>query len=287
MLDVGFLFQTLMEIVGRVVLSPLPLLIVPLYWIITRRGRGQLAGLPWLFIALTLQILCWHVHYAPYVPLILPSYLTLALNTMAAGGIWMFARSRVTDPWKWSVPAFLPVLGPLLVAARLSTMPITFPVKRSFKGFIWTAGAGYTVLLFVGLFLWFGQSHIKTVLAPDRHGRIVVTGTRFMDLNMTFEWQRLLGPFVIQAHHFYKTPDEVSTAMTIRWSQDSTKVLISGPKFDVVEPERLRADRLYFLYEPGSAQRWTNARGDRLHLPRFTVENVASIPWTPSLHVDG
>jgi hypothetical protein len=104
-----------------------------------------------------------------------------------------------------------------------------------------------------------------------------------VDLNVTFEWQRLFGPFVVQSRDLYTTPDERSTVMTVRWSRDSARVLVTGPTFDVVEPVRVGNDRLYFLYEVQADRRWTNATADRYQLPRFTAEDVVSIQWIPDL----
>jgi hypothetical protein len=81
----------------------------------------------------------------------------------------------------------------------------------------------------------------------------------------------------------YTTPDERSTVMTVRWSGDSARVLVTGPKFDVVAPGRVGDDRLYLLYEVQADRRWTNAAADRYQLPRFTAEDVLSIRWIPTL----
>jgi hypothetical protein len=253
MLDVTFVLQTLIETVARIVLSPLALVIVAPYWWVACRVQGRWAGLPWLCITLPFQLIYWAVHYAPYVPLVVPSRRMVALLFIATAGIWMFARRRVIAPWKWSVLGLLPLLGPLFAITRLGAMPITFPAKLSPKAFTLAAGVGYVALLLGGI-VSFGEGRVSAVPAPDERARLVATATRLMDLNITFQWQRLLGPFVIQSHHIYKTPDERSTAMTIRWSRDSTKVLISGPNFDVVERERPRGGRLYLLYETGSTR---------------------------------
>ena len=71
--------------------------------------------------------------------------------------------------------------------------------------------------------------------------------------------------------------------MTVRWSRDSARVLVTGPKFDVVEPARVGDDRLYLLYEVQADRRWTNATADRYQLPRFTGEDVISTQWIPTL----
>jgi hypothetical protein len=127
------------------------------------------------------------------------------------------------------------------------------------------------------------HTRLSATKAPDHQARIVATATQFVDLNMTFEWQRLLGPFVVQSRDLYTTPDERSTDMTVRWSHDSARVLVTGPKFDVVAPAREGNDRLYLLYEVQADRRWTNATADRYQLPRFTAEDVVSIQWIPTL----
>lgn len=73
------------------------------------------------------------------------------------------------------------------------------------------------------------------------------------------------------------------TVMTVRWSCDSARVLITGPTFDVVAPARVADDRLYLLYEVQADRRWTNAAADRYQPPRFTAEDVVSIQWIPDL----
>lgn len=282
MLDWTFLFVTVMKLAGWILLSPLPIVFLLVYWVVTRKTPARWAGVPWLCLGVALQAIYWWTHYAPLVPLVVPSAWIAILLAVTAAGVWRVARARGLNPWKWSLLACLPALGPVLAFVRLATRPVTIHPKRSFAGFVVTAGLGYA-LLCVGLVFLGAHTRLSAAPAPDHQARIVATATRFVDLNMTFEWQRLFGPFVVQTRDLYTTPDERSTDMTVRWSRDSGRVLVTGPRFDVVAPARVRDDRLYFLYEVQADRRWTNAAADRHQLPRFTAEDVVSIQWIPTL----
>jgi hypothetical protein len=277
-----FVFLTVMKVAGWILLSPLPFVFLLVYWVVARKTPARWAGIPWLCLGVGLQAIYWWTHYAPFVPLVVPSPLFAILLSVTAAGLWRLARARGLHPWKWGLLAWLPALGPMLVFVRLALRPVTTPQKRSFSVFVVTAGLGY-VLLCVGLVSLGAHTQLSATPAPDHQARIVATATRFVDLNVTFAWQRLFGPFVIQSRDIYTTPDERSTVMTVRWSRDSARVLVTGPQFDVVEPARLSDDRLYLLYEVQSDRRWTNATADRYHLPRFTGEDVISIQWIPTL----
>jgi hypothetical protein len=280
--DWTFLFSTMMTLAFWMILSPFPIVFLLGYWLVIRKTPARWAGAPWLCLGAGLQAIYWWIHYAPFVPLVYPSAFSVILLLVTASGVWRLARARGFHPWKWSLLACLPVLGPMLAFVRLATRPVTIPQKRSFPAFVGTAGMGYMLLCVCVVFLG-TRSRLSATPAPDHRARIVATATHFMDLNVTFEWQRLLGPFVIQSRDIYRTPDERSTVMTVRWSRDSARVLVTGPKFDVVEAARVGDDRLYLLFEVQADRRWTNATADRYKLPRFTAEDVASIQWIPDL----
>ena len=282
MIDWTFLFSTMMKLAVWTILSPFPIVFLLSYWLVIRKTPARWAGVPWLCLGVGLQAIYWRTHYAPFVPLVVPSAWIAILLLVAAAGVWRLARARDLHPWKWSLLACLPALGPVLAFVRLVTRPVTIPQKRSFAAFAGTAGLGY-VLLCVGVMSLGVHTRLSATPAPDHQARIVATATHFVDLNVTFGWQRLLGPFVVQSRDIYRTPDERSTLMTVRWSRDSARVLVTGPKFDVVEPARVGDDRLYLLYEVQADRRWTNATADRYQLPRFTGEDVTSTQWIPTL----
>lgn len=284
MIDWALLFVTFVVPAGLILLSPLTLVFLLVYWMMARKTPARWAGAPWLGLGVGLQGIYWWTYYAPFIPLLVPSPGIAILLWVTAAGVWRLARARGFDPWKWSLLACLPVLGPMLAFVRLATRPVTILQKRSLPVFVVTAGMGYMLMCIAIVSLGTG-TRLSATPAPDHEARLVATATQVLDLNVTFEWQRLLGPFVVQRRDLYRTPDERSTDMTVRWSRDSAKVLVTGPKFDVVDPARVGHDRLYFLYEVHADRRWTNASADRYHLPRFTAEDVVSIPWIPDLDV--
>lgn len=282
MIDWAWLFVTLVVPAGLILVSPLTLVFLLVYWLKDRKAPARWAGAPWLGLGVGLQAIYWWTYYAPYVPLLVPSPGIAILLLVTAVGVWRLARARGFHPWKWSLVGCLPVLGPMLAFVRLVNRPVTIAQKRSFPVFAVTAGMGY-ILVCAAIVSLGTRTRLSVTPAPDHRARIVATATQVLDLNVTFEWQRLLGPFVVQRRDLYRTPDERSTDMTVRWSRDSAKVLVTGPKFDVVGAARVGHDRLYFLYDVQADQRWTNASADRSHLPRFTAEDVASISWVPDL----
>lgn len=242
------LFVTLVVPAGVILLSPLTLVFLLVYWLMARKTPARWAGAPWLGLGVGLQGIYWWTYYAPFVPLLVPSPGIAILLWVTAAGVWRLARARGFDPWKWSLLACLPVLGPIFAFVRLATRPVTIPQKRSFPVFVVTAGMGY-MLMCIAIVSLGTHTRLSVTPAPDHGARLIATTTQVLDLNVRFEWQRLLGPFVVQRRDLYRTPDERSTDMTVRWSRDSAKVLVTGPKFDVVEDARVGHDRLYFLYE--------------------------------------
>lgn len=142
-IDWTFLFVTVMNLAGWILLSPLPVVFLLVYWLVARKTPARWAGVLWLCLGVGLQAIYWRTHYAPIVPLVVPSAWIAILLSVTAAGVWRLARARGFHPWKWSLLACLPALGPILAFVRLATRTLHDPTEAvvfDFCGHGWGGG---------------------------------------------------------------------------------------------------------------------------------------------------
>jgi hypothetical protein len=247
------------------------------------KTKGRFGGLPWVCIGLSLQWAYWELHYAPLIPLVKPSIPVQILFGFTAAGIWLFARTRTTSPWKWAVVGLVPVVGPVFAVARLGLMPLGSTTKPTVRRSAVTVLIGYLLLL-GGTVPLVGHTRSDAVHSPDGNARVVITRTGLVDINdMSFEWQRLSGPFVTESQDIYTTPRETYPPLTVHWSPNGSRILVTGSRFEVVESGERAGERLYLMYDVTSRRLWTNAKADRREPVRFGGPDVAHVSWIPSL----
>ena len=281
-----------------------PLILVGTVYLVVlgtiRFTKGGCAGTAWVGLGLLIQWMYWATNYAPYVPLVMPSNFILVLFVFTAGGIWLLARTRTTGAWKWALLGLVPVVGPLFAGFRLLLTPIKHPRRPAFWRIALTVLPGIMLCAFTGLQGMNRSQPDQAVEAPNQGARVLVTSAAVVGYPLKkLEWQRLAGPFIIESRPFHTIPhylwnwDALHSAPFIRWSEDSSRVLVTGvhlqddnsplPTRNIGGIQAKEADGHYLLYDAENDRPWCNAVVSCEQLPHFTYEDVASVRWVPAL----
>ena len=86
----------------------------------------------------------------------------------------------------------------------------------------------------------------QAVESPNERARVLVTSAAVVGYPLKrLQWQRLAGPFIIETRPLHTIPhylwnrDAMHSAPFVRWSHDSSRILVTGIHLQVVEsPDR-------------------------------------------------
>ena len=281
-----------------------PVILVGMVYLVilgtVRFTKGGGAGTAWVGLGLLLQWMYWATNHAPYFPLLIPSPFILVLFFFTGAGIWMLARTRTTGAWKWALLGLVPVVGSLFAGFRLLLMPVTRPRRPSFGRLALTVLPGVMLCVFTGL-EGMNRSHPdQAVEAPNEKARVLVTSAAVVGYPLKrLEWQRLAGPFIIETRSLHTIPhylwnwDALHSAPFVRWSSDSSRILVTGVHRQVNESPKLHTDiesapakeafGHYVLYDAENDRLSCNAADGCKTFSPFSDEDVKNIHWVPTL----
>ena len=281
-----------------------PLILIGIVYVVVlgtvRFTKGGGAGTAWVGLGLLIQWMYWATHYAPYFPVLMPSAFIVVLIVFTAGGIWMLARTRTTDAWKWALLGLVPVVGPLFAGFRLLFMPVIRPRRPSFGSLALTVLPGVMLCVLTGLQGMNRFDPDQAIEAPNEGARVLVTSAAVVGYPLKrVEWQRLAGPFIIETRPLHTIPhylwnwDAMHSAPLVRWSSDSSRILVTGvhlqadespePTLHIGGAQVKEADGHYLLYEAVDQRLWCNAAVSCETLPHFSEDEITSIVWIPAL----
>jgi hypothetical protein len=268
------------------------LLIAVLYPVFSgtcRVTKGRFGGVAWVFLGLYCQWRYWHTHHAPYVPLLKPSILMLVCFTFTAIGIWIMARMRTTGAWKWAFVGLVPIVGPLFAVSRLVLLPVVRPRGCSLGKLAMTIVPGFVFAVFFAMLAPLTSSQDEAVEAPNEGSRVLIISENFVGHPLfKLEWQRLVGPFIIDTRSFHAASHrhahihKMRHTFSIRWSEDSSRILVTSHSAELVESAKPPGDALYVMYDVRSQKVWCNAVRNCNDAPRFSEDDIVRISWFPA-----